>query len=145
MPFQPSATGYTASPSRSNAFCCTGVGRVTTVSASPSVASGRLVRTTYSPSVAASAAISALLRAPSTWANRDLGLEMPEMRAVIQHQDGHDLAVSQPCLWSALPGRLRSLSQQQRLPVWAKRLAKIHQNRVHFGNRSLPVRGPSAV
>jgi hypothetical protein len=32
MPFQPLATGYTASPSRSNAFCCTGVGRVTTVS-----------------------------------------------------------------------------------------------------------------
>src|SRR4051812_10663910 len=52
-------------------------------------------------------------------------LEMPEMRAVIQHQDGHDLAVSQPRLWSALLGRLRALPQQQCLPVRAKRLAKI--------------------
>src|SRR3954466_6803086 len=52
-------------------------------------------------------------------------LEMPEMRAVIQHQDGHDLAVSQPRLWSALLGRLRALPQQQCLPVRAKGLAKI--------------------
>src|SRR3954464_10386316 len=50
---------------------------------------------------------------------------MPEMRAVIQHQDGHDLAVSQPRLWSALLGRLRALPQQQCLPVRAKCLAKI--------------------
>src|SRR3954466_1126934 len=52
-------------------------------------------------------------------------LEMPEMRAVIQHQHGHDLAVSQPRLWSALLGRLRALPQQQCLPVRAKGLAKI--------------------
>src|SRR6185437_16066570 len=50
---------------------------------------------------------------------------MPEIRAVIQHQDGHDLTVSQPRLWPALLVRLRSVLQQQRLPVWAKRLAKI--------------------
>src|SRR3982751_3046124 len=52
-------------------------------------------------------------------------VERLEMRAVIQHQDGHDLAVSQPRLWSALLGRLRALPQQQCLPVRAKCLAKI--------------------
>src|SRR3954447_16687391 len=71
-------------------------------------------------------------------------LEMPEMRAVIQHQDGHYCAVHPPpplvppffraCrplppppprLWSALLGRLRALPQQPCLPVRAKRLAKI--------------------
>src|SRR3954471_4796113 len=52
-------------------------------------------------------------------------LEVPEMRAVIQHQDGHDLAVSQPRLWPALLGRLGLLAQQLRLPMRAKGLAKI--------------------
>src|SRR3954447_877222 len=50
---------------------------------------------------------------------------MPEMRAVIQHQDGHDLAVGQPRLWPALLGRLCLLAQQPSLPMRAKRLAKI--------------------
>jgi hypothetical protein len=50
---------------------------------------------------------------------------MPEVRAVIQHQDGHDLAVSQPRLWPTLFGRLRTLPQQPSFPERAKRLAKI--------------------
>src|SRR4051794_19942843 len=52
-------------------------------------------------------------------------LEIAEVRAVIQHQDGHDLAVSEPCLWSALLDRLCLFAQQPSLPMWAKRLAKI--------------------
>src|SRR3954471_7366221 len=52
-------------------------------------------------------------------------LEIPEIRAVIQHQDGHDLAVSQPRLWPALLGRLRLLAQQPSLPMRAKGLTKI--------------------
>src|SRR3954452_11145392 len=52
-------------------------------------------------------------------------LEVPEMRAVIQHQDGHDLAVGQPRLLPALLGRLCLLAQQPSLPMRAKRLAKI--------------------
>jgi hypothetical protein len=53
------------------------------------------------------------------------GLEVPEIRAVIQHQDGHDLAVGQPRLWSALLGRLCLFAQQPSLPMRAKRLAEI--------------------
>src|SRR3954466_8490191 len=52
-------------------------------------------------------------------------LEVSEIRAVIQHQDGHDLAVSQPRLWPALLGRLCLLAQQPSLPMRAKGLAKI--------------------
>src|SRR3954471_5324611 len=48
-----------------------------------------------------------------------------EMRAVIQHPDGHDLAVSQPRLGSALFGRLGLLAQQPSLPMRAKGLAKV--------------------
>src|SRR3954452_930388 len=47
------------------------------------------------------------------------------MRAVIQHQDGHDLTVSQSCLGSALLGRLGLLAQQPSLPMRAKGLTKI--------------------
>src|SRR4051794_25342989 len=50
---------------------------------------------------------------------------MPEMPAVIQHQDGHNLAVSQPRLGSALLGRLGLLAQQPSLPMRAKGLAKV--------------------
>jgi hypothetical protein len=53
------------------------------------------------------------------------GLEVSEIRAVIQHQDGHDLAVSQPRLWSALLGRLCAFAQQPSLPLRAKHLTKI--------------------
>jgi hypothetical protein len=53
------------------------------------------------------------------------GLEMPEMRTVIQHQDGHDLAISQPRWWSPLLGRLCLLPQQPSVPVRVKGLAKI--------------------
>ena len=52
-------------------------------------------------------------------------LEIPEIRAVIQHQDGHDLAASQSCLWSTLLGRLCSLAQQPSFPMRAKGLAKV--------------------
>src|SRR4051794_37455922 len=34
--------------------------------------------------------------------------EMSEPRAVIQHQNGHDLAIGQPRPWPTLPGRLRA-------------------------------------
>jgi hypothetical protein len=44
---------------------------------------------------------------------------------VIQHQDGHDLAVGQPCLWPALLGSLGTLLQPQRFPARVERLAKI--------------------
>jgi hypothetical protein len=52
-------------------------------------------------------------------------LEMPEIRAVIQHQDGHDLAIGQSRLWPTLLGRLGLLAQQPSLPMRAKGLAKI--------------------
>src|SRR5438270_11088879 len=52
-------------------------------------------------------------------------LEVFEMRAVIQHQDGHDLAIGQPRLRSALLARRRSFRQQTRFPAWIKSLAKI--------------------
>lgn len=51
--------------------------------------------------------------------------EIPELRAVIQHQDRHDLAIGQPCLRSTLLGRLGLLAQQPSLPMRAKGLAKI--------------------
>src|SRR5690242_6342700 len=43
MPFQSPATGYTAMPGRSNAFCCIGVGRVTTMSGCSRVISVMMV------------------------------------------------------------------------------------------------------
>src|SRR3954464_978821 len=52
-------------------------------------------------------------------------LEIAEPRAVIQHQDGHDLAVDQPWLRPALLGRLGLFAQQPSLPMRAKRLTKI--------------------
>jgi hypothetical protein len=52
-------------------------------------------------------------------------LELAEVRAVIQHQDGHDLAIDQSRLWSALLGRLDLFAQQPSVPMRAKRLAKI--------------------
>src|SRR3954454_121751 len=52
-------------------------------------------------------------------------LEMPEIRAVIQHQDGHDLAIGQSCLWPTLLGRLGLLAQQPSLQMRAKGLEKI--------------------
>ena len=44
---------------------------------------------------------------------------------MVQHQDGHDLAIDEPRLWATLPGRLRALPQQQCFPMRAKRLAEI--------------------
>ncbi len=52
-------------------------------------------------------------------------LEVFEMRAVIQHQDGHDLAIGQPRLWPALLATCRPLRQQPSFPAWIKTLAKI--------------------
>ena len=50
---------------------------------------------------------------------------MPEPRTVIQHQDGHDLAIGQSCLWPSLLGRLYLLLQQPSCPVWLKGLANV--------------------
>jgi hypothetical protein len=52
-------------------------------------------------------------------------LEIPEIGTVIQHQDGHDLAIGQPRLWPTLLCRMRSLGQQPSFPTRVKRLAKI--------------------
>jgi len=52
-------------------------------------------------------------------------LEVAEMRAVRQHQDGHDLAVGPSRLWPTLLGRLGLLVQQPSLPMRAEGLAKI--------------------
>jgi hypothetical protein len=52
-------------------------------------------------------------------------LEVSEPRAVIQHQDGHDLAIGQPGPWPALLCRLPPLRQQLSFPRRVKRLAEI--------------------
>src|ERR1700712_418526 len=52
-------------------------------------------------------------------------LEFLEMRAVIQHQDGHDLAIGQPRLGPALLARRRPFRQQLSLPTGIKPLAEI--------------------
>src|SRR4051812_41692074 len=52
-------------------------------------------------------------------------LKFFEMRVVIHHEDGHDLATAHPRLWPALLARCRPLRQQPSLPAWIKSLAKI--------------------